>query len=76
MHPGEHWRELMSIRGVSQLWVAEQMGISQQHLNRIVRGASLPSIKHVVAFAHVMEADVEVLWFLQAKYELDTELGR
>ena len=75
MHPGEHWRELMSIRGVSQLWVAGQMGVSQQHLNRIVRGVSLPSVRHVVAFAQVVEFSPELLWHLQAVYELDAELG-
>lgn len=74
LHPGEHWREIMAMRGVTQKHVADELGISPKHLNQIVRGNVLPSVKHVVAFARLMEVSPYLLWHWQADYELEQAL--
>jgi len=33
---GEKWREVMESRGLKQVWVAEQAGISPEHFSNIL----------------------------------------
>lgn len=69
-HPGEIWREIIEEAGVTQVWVSTRIGVSPKHLNQVVQGHSLPSVKSTVAFANVMHVSAEKIWLAQALYEL------
>lgn len=72
MHPGDVWKNLIGHAGVTQVFVAGQMGISTKHLSQILHKHRLPSAMHTVAFAQVMGADARKLWTVVCELEITT----
>lgn len=76
IHPGVHWREMITESGRSQAWVAEQMGISQKHLSQIVTCTVMPGLEATVSFARVLGASPRVMWRLACDHRLSLALGK
>lgn len=78
IHPGEHWREILEDRGVSQTEAAAGIGISVQYLNNILNGHRVPNAEVTVAFVRYLDLPgaERFLWQLVANYKLDLAMGK
>lgn len=76
IHPGVHWREIISESGRSQASVAQEMGISQKHLSQILGCHVMPGVQATVKFCQVMEVPVSLMWRLACDHNLALALGK
>lgn len=69
-HPGHHWQEALNQKTlpVSQAALARRIGISSKHLNQILHGRALPSVKVTIKFATALDVSAARLWRAQADY--------
>jgi plasmid maintenance system antidote protein VapI len=54
---GEKWREVMVGKGTKQVWVAEQAGISPEHLSNILADRVLITDENVKKINDVLGTD-------------------
>ena len=69
-HPGAMIAEWLSESGRSQTWLAQRVGISPKHLNRLVFGFSLYSAHTALALARVTGIDARIWMQWKTDYEL------
>ena len=67
-HPGEHWRELLNERGMSQVMLAELVDASAKHINQILLAKAMPSAALVIKMAEVLDVPAKLMWQLQSNY--------
>lgn len=76
IHPGVHWRELVDNSELSQVMIAERMGVSEKHLSQILTCKVMPGVEATVSFAEVIHAPVDLLWRLACDHRLALALGK
>lgn len=54
-------KEIMSKRGVTSAWLAEQVGISKVAVSNIVTGKSSPSLDNLIKIADVLKVSITEL---------------
>lgn len=54
-------KEIMSERGVTSAWLAEQVGISKVAVSNIVTGKSSPSLDNLIKIASVLNVPITEL---------------
>ena len=62
MFKAEYTKNKLHDLGMKQVWMADKLGISSQHLSNIVNGTKKPSIKLVEDMAKIMGVDYRTLW--------------
>ena len=62
MFKAEYTKNKLHELGMTQTWMADQLGISSQHLSNIVNGTKKPSMKLVEDMAKIMGVDYRTLW--------------
>ena len=60
----------------SQASVARELGITEKHLSRVVRGHVLPSAELTVRFARHTGSSIQLLWHTAADYALAQAVRR
>ncbi|MBX3102144.1 MAG: helix-turn-helix transcriptional regulator [Bacteroidetes bacterium] len=60
---GEKIRQAREAKGLSQEYVAEQLGISQASYSNIERGETSPNIKRLMKLGEVLEIDIADLLY-------------
>ena len=58
----ERWRAVIEKSGFSQRVVAEQMGVSWQHLWKVLAGKHIPNAENAVALAQLLNLDAREVW--------------
>jgi plasmid maintenance system antidote protein VapI len=76
IHPGVHWREIITESGHSQAYVAREMGISQKHLSQILGCHVMPGVHSTVKFSETMDVPVQLMWNLACNHSLALALGK
>ena len=74
-HPAALWREAILDQKLSQVTVAEAVGVSTKHLSQIINGHVLPSVQLVIRLADYLNLPVRTMWNIQARWVLDEALG-
>ena len=62
MFKAEYTKNKLHELGMKQTWLADQLGVSSQHLSNIVNGTKKPSLKLSEDMARVMGIDYRTLW--------------
>lgn len=62
MFKAEYTKNKLKELGMKQTWLADQLGVSSQHLSNIVNGTKKPSLKLSEDIARVMGIDYRTLW--------------
>ena len=62
MFKAEYTKNKLKELGMTQTWMADQLGVSSQHLSNIVNGTKKPSMKLVEDMAKIMGVDYRTLW--------------
>lgn len=62
MFKAEYTKNKLHELGMTQVWMADELGISSQHLSNIVNGTKKPSMKLVEDMAKIMGVDYRTLW--------------
>ena len=62
MFKAEYTKNKLKELGMKQTWLADQLGVSSQHLSNIVNGTKKPSMKLVEDMAKIMGVDYRTLW--------------
>lgn len=62
MFKAEYTKNKLKELGMKQTWLADQLGVSSQHLSNIVNGTKKPSLKLSEDMARVMGIDYRTLW--------------
>jgi HTH-type transcriptional regulator/antitoxin HigA len=75
LHPGDLLREEVRQRGLRQVDIARDLGISEKHLSQVLNARVLPSVEHVIALSDYLEISPRLVWNVQSRYILDTALG-
>jgi transcriptional regulator with XRE-family HTH domain len=58
---GEHLRELIADRGLTQYEVADASGISEASISCYIRGIRMPTAKAIINLALILEVDTDEL---------------
>lgn len=61
MNVGANIRRIREEKGIPQVWLAEQVGISQSMLCQIERGTKVPSLPLGVELAQALGCELEAL---------------
>ena len=69
----EQIRELRNIRGISQIQLANKLGVTQQSVSNWENDNILPSIEMLVKIANFFEVSTDYLLGLDKKRTLDVE---
>lgn len=69
----EQIRELRNIRGISQIQLANKLGVTKQSVSNWENDNILPSIKMLVKIANFFEVSTDYLLGLDKKRTLDVE---
>lgn len=62
MFKAEYTKNKLKELGMKQVWMADKLGVSSQHLSNIVNGTKKPSMKLVEDMAKIMGVDYRTLW--------------
>lgn len=62
MFKAEYTKNKLKELGMTQTWMADQLGVSSQHLSNIVNGTKKPSLKLSEDMAKIMGVDYRTLW--------------
>ena len=62
MFKAEYTKNKLHDLGMKQVWMADKLGVSSQHLSNIVNGTRKPSMKLVEDMAKIMGVDYRTLW--------------
>ena len=62
MFKAEYTKNKLKELGMKQTWMADQLGVSSQHLSNIVNGTKKPSLKLSEDMAKIMGVDYRTLW--------------
>ena len=62
MFKAEYTKNKLKELGMKQTWLADQLGVSSQHLSNIVNGTRKPSLKISEDMAKIMGCDYRELW--------------
>ena len=54
---GESLKELLYIKRRSQVWLANECGVSKSHINQIISGKSNPSLRLLLRMSEVLNVD-------------------
>lgn len=68
---GKRLRLLRSIRGMTQIDLAEKAGVSAQYLGRIERGISFPSFKILTHICNALELEPAALFLFSSDHSSD-----
>jgi len=55
-------KRVMQEQGRKQKWLAEQLDINRDVLNRIVNGATLPNLRTAQKIAQILNVEINTLW--------------
>lgn len=55
-------KETLKERGISQVWLAKQVGVSDRQVRYWCSGERLPNIKYATKVAEVLGVEVEKIW--------------
>lgn len=55
-------KETLKERGISQVWLAKQVGVSDRQVRYWCSGERLPSLKYATKVAEVLGVEVEKIW--------------
>lgn len=69
----ERIRELRNIRGISQIQLANKLGVTKQSVSNWENDNILPSIEMLVKIANFFEVSTDYLLGLEKKRTLDVE---
>ncbi|HAZ96978.1 helix-turn-helix transcriptional regulator [Treponema sp. UBA6852] len=69
----EQIRELRNIRGISQIQLANKLGVTKQSVSNWENDNILPSIEMLVKIANFFEVSTDYLLGLEKKRTLDVE---
>ena len=69
----EQIRELRNIRGISQIQLANKLGVTKQSVSNWENDNILPSIEMLVKIANFFEVSIDYIWDLDKKRTLDVE---
>lgn len=58
---GENISELLWQQRKTQVWLAQQCGVTKSHINRIVKGNVNPSLKLLLKISEVLSVSIEEL---------------
>lgn len=72
--PGETLLEWLQKNRRSQAWLAEMLGSSPKHVNRIVRGHTSYTAETALRLAEVTGVQAKFWMYLQADYQLNQAL--
>jgi plasmid maintenance system antidote protein VapI len=76
IHPGVMWREAVNESALSQVEIAEQMGISQKHLSQILTCRVMPGVEATISFANILGIPSHVLWRMACDHKHALALGK
>lgn len=62
MFKAEYTKNKLKELGMKQVWMADKLGVSSQHLSNIVNGTRKPSLKISEDMAKIMGCDYRELW--------------
>lgn len=68
---GKRLKLLRSIRGMTQVDLAEKTGVSTQYVGRIERGISFPSFKTLTAICNALELEPAALFLFSSDHSSD-----
>jgi addiction module HigA family antidote len=71
-HPGAYLIEEMEARGLKQVDIANQLGLSKTEINLVVHGKRGITVPMAVKLETVLGIAAETWMNLQVKYEIDT----
>ena len=57
-----HLKQVLKERGISQVWLAKQIGVSDRQVRYWCSGERLPSIIYAVKVAETLGVEVEKIW--------------
>jgi transcriptional regulator with XRE-family HTH domain len=58
---GEHLSRILASRGKSQKWLAEELGVSRQHINNYIKNRNLPPADLLPKMAKLLQVDLNML---------------
>ncbi len=70
-HPGEFLNEEMEIRGIKQVDLAKELGLSKTEINLVVKGKRGITVPLAINLENVLGISAETWMNLQVKYEID-----
>jgi plasmid maintenance system antidote protein VapI len=76
IHPGVYWREAVDESGMSQVEVAEKVGISTKHLSQILTCTVMPGVDATLSFARAMDLPPSLMWRLASDHRLALAMGK
>ena len=62
MFKAEYTKNKLHDLGMTQVWMADKLGVSSQHLSNVVNGTKKPSMRLVEDMAKIMGVDYRTLW--------------
>ena len=62
MFKAEYTKNKLHDLGMKQVWMADKLGVSSQHLSNVVNGTRKPSMRLVEDMAKIMGVDYRTLW--------------
>ena len=71
-HPGEVLKNEIEERGISQLQLAEGMGLTYSVVNEILNGRRPLTPKTALMFEAALDVPADSLMYLQTKYNMQT----
>lgn len=69
-------REILKDRGIKQKWLAEQIGVSQGSISKLIKYNAEPTLTHALMIAKVIGTPVETIWRLDTSDTSDTNCKR
>lgn len=57
-----HLKQTLKERGISQVWLAKQIGVSDRQVRYWCSGERLPNLKYAAKVAEALGVEVEKIW--------------
>lgn len=58
-----HIKEVMQKKGITNVWLAKQLGCTKECISRIVTNNNTPSISTILKIAELLEVSVDILFY-------------
>lgn len=57
-----HLKQVLKERGISQVWLAKQVGVSDRQVRYWCSGEQMPTLRYALAVADALSLDVKKIW--------------